>query len=413
MKDVIVIGGGVIGMCSAYYLAREGHRVTVLDTSDMSKGCSFGNAGLIVPSHIIPLAQPGMIAQGVRWMFNPQSPFYVKPRFDRELFSWGWQFYRNSTRKHVERAMPALKDLSLLSKELYRDLARQNNSFFYDEKGLLMLYRTEKTGEEERHVAEEAKKLGLEVDFLSAEEVGKLETGMDTDVLGGIHYKSDAHLYPNKFMKFIRDEILKEGVILKGNTAVKDFLIKENTIRTVITDKGDFNADAFVLASGAWSAHMAKRLGLRLPLLPGKGYSFTLKNAEKRPLHPAILCEGKVSVTPMGEDLRFGGTMEITHTRDGRINTNRLRGIIDTIRSFYPGFEIKLPDKKDIWYGFRPCTSSGLPVISGTEKIPNLVIATGHAMMGVSLAPATGKLVSEMISGKKTSVRTEMFGINT
>ncbi|MBC9794954.1 FAD-dependent oxidoreductase [Sinomicrobium sp. FJxs] len=411
MKDVIVIGGGVIGLCSAYYLAGEGHRVTVLDSSDMTDGCSFGNAGLVVPSHIIPLAQPGMIAQGIRWMFNPKSPFYVRPRLHKALLSWSWQFYRNSTREHVEKAMPALRDLSLLSKELYRDLARKDNAFFYDEKGLLMLYKTEKTGEEERHVAKEAEKLGLEVDFLSGEEVRELETGVDTNVLGGVHYRSDAHLYPNKFMAFIRDEVLKLGVELKRNTKVSDFQVKGGEISEVLTDQGNFKADEFVLASGAWSAGIANKLNLKLPLLPGKGYSFTLRNRKEKPLHPAILCEGKVSVTPMGDDLRFGGTMEITHTGDTRIRTNRLQGIVDTIRDFYPGFELELPEKKNTWYGFRPCTSSGLPVISGTEKISNLVIATGHAMMGVSLAPATGKLVSEMLSGKKTSVDTNMFRI--
>lgn len=409
MKKVSIIGGGIIGLCTAYYLAKEGYQAVVFDKSDLSDGCSYGNAGMIVPSHVVPLAQPGMMAQGIRWMFDSQSPFYVKPRWSSDLIKWGLQFYRHANNSHVQKAMPALHDLSLLSKELYQDFARENNSFFYEEKGLLMLYKTDKVGEEMRHEGENAERLGLEVNYLSSAEVARLETGTKTDVIGGVHYKSDAHLYPQKFMQFLKEELKKMNVEMQSNTLVKDFTIHNNTILDIVTDKGVFTTDEVVLASGAWSPELAKKLNINISVLPGKGYSFTLSNQQQRPVIPSILCEGKVAVTPMNNDIRFGGTMEITHNQDTKINPKRVQGIVNSINGFYPDLKIEMPKENDTWYGFRPCTPSGLPIISKDKKIKNLTLATGHAMMGLSLAPATGKIITEIISGKTTSVTTNMF----
>lgn len=411
MKKVSIIGGGIIGLCSAYYLAKEGYKVVVFDKSDMVDGCSYGNAGMIVPSHIIPLAQPGMIAQGIKWMFDSQSPFYVKPRLSWDLVKWGLQFYKNATKQHVEKAIPALCDLSLLSKELYQDLSRENDSFFYEEKGLLMLYKTDKIAEEIHHEGKKAQELGLEVDFLSKEEVAILENGTKTDVIGGVHYKSDAHLYPQKFMQFLKNELKQMGVEIKYGILVKDVILKSNIIAEIVTDKGNFATDEVVLASGSWSPELAKKLNINISILPGKGYSFTLNNQAQKPSIPAILCEGKVAVTPMNNDIRFGGTMEITSTKDTKINKNRVQGIVNSINEFYPDLNINLPKEEETWYGFRPCTPSGMPIITKDKNIKNLTIATGHAMMGLSLAPATGKIVAELIGGKQTSVSLEMFQV--
>jgi len=409
MKNIVIIGGGIIGLCSAYYLAKEGHQVTVIDKSDMKDGCSYGNAGMIVPSHIIPLAQPGMIAQGMKWMFDSQSPFYVKPRLSPDLIKWGLQFYKHANKSHVEKSMPALRDLSMLSKELYQDIAKQSNVFDYDEKGLLMLFKTEASAKEMHHEGKLAENLGLAVDYLSKEEVGKLEVGTKTDVIGGVHYKSDAHLYPQKFMQFLKTELAKLSVTIVKYTTVKDFMITNSKVSEVITNKGNYSAEEVVLATGAWSPEIAKKLKAKISILPGKGYSFTLKNKDHKPSIPSILCEGKVAVTPMANDIRFGGTMEITHTKDTKINTNRLQGIINSVNEFYPEMQVNMPAESDTWFGFRPCTPSGLPIITKSDKLSNVSIATGHAMMGLSLAPATGKLVTEIIAGKSTSVSTNMF----
>jgi D-amino-acid dehydrogenase len=409
MKKISIIGGGIIGLCTAYYLGKEGYDVAIFDKSDMKDGCSYGNAGMIVPSHIMPLAQPGMIAQGMKWMFDSQSPFYVKPRLNVDVFKWGMQFYKHANQNHVEKAMPALRDLSLLSKELYQDFAKESNSFFYKEKGLLMLYKTEKTGADIIHEAQYAENLGLEVDYLTRAEVARLETGVKTDVMGGVHYKSDAHLYPQKFMAFLKEELSKMNVQIHTHTIVEDFTFQHGAISEIITNKAIFQTDEVVLAAGSWSPELAKKLNVNISILPGKGYSFTLNNQAHKPLIPSILCEGKVAVTPMDTNIRFGGTMEITHTKDNKINANRLQGIVNSINEFYPDLKIERPLEKDTWFGFRPCTPSGMPVITKDKRIKNLTLATGHAMMGLSLAPATGKVITELISGKKTSVNLAMF----
>lgn len=398
MKKCVVIGGGVIGLCSAYYLALAGHQVTVIDKSDMTDGCSYGNAGMIVPSHVIPLAQPGMLSQGIRWMFNSKSPFYVKPRFNRELISWGWQFYKSASRTHVEKSMPILRDLSLRSKELFQDLAIESNSFFYDEKGLLMLYRTDKVGEEEIHAGREAQKMGLEVDFLSADEVPCIETGIKTTAIGGVHYKSDAHLSPSLFMQFLKDELRRLNVNVINNQWVTSIKMDALKIQSIFTNTQELVADEFVLSAGSWSPKIAKQLGIKISVLPGKGYSFDTTMNAIQPTIPSILCEGKVAVSPIGQNVRFGGTMEITHTDDHAINGKRVQGIVDTINDFYPDLKMNQPNLDEVWHGFRPCTPTGLPIISRSEKVSNLVVATGHAMMGLSLAPVTGKKVEEIIS---------------
>jgi D-amino-acid dehydrogenase len=409
MKKISIIGGGIIGLCTAYYLSKEGFLVTLFDRSDLTDGCSHGNAGMIVPSHVIPLAQPGMIKQGIKWMFDNKSPFYVKPRLDKELLQWGWKFYKHANQEHVENAMPALRDLSLLSKELYRELNKISDSFLYEEKGLLMLYKSEKVGEEVVHEGELAENLGLKVDFLSKAELTRLEKGTKVDAIGAVHYKSDAHLQPQKLVAFLIDEIEKSGGEIKRNCNVNDFVIEKGEVTEVITTQGNFKTDEVVIATGAWSPEIAKKIGSNLSLLPGKGYSFTLFNEKEKPSIPSILCEGKVAVTPMGDSIRYGGTMEITHTNDIKIKQNRLQGIVNTVNEFYPNLNVQMPKKENVWYGFRPCTPSGMPIITRDKKIKNIVFATGHAMMGLSLAPATGKIVAEIISEKPLSVSTKMF----
>ena len=409
MKNCVIVGGGIIGLCTAYYLAREGHQVTVLDKAVANEGCSYGNAGMIVPSHVIPLAQPGMIAQGVRWMFDSKSPFYVKPRFSSSLLKWGWEFYKHANEKHVNKAMPALKELSLLSKSLYQELSEIDNSYNYEEKGLLMLYKTAKMEAEMIHEGEVAQKLGLTVDFLDKAGVSNLETGVKTEVIGGVHFKSDAHLYPQRFIQFLKKELEKLQVTICYETTAKDFEINNGKVTGVITEASVYNADEIILACGAWSPEIAKKIKHEISVLPGKGYSFTINNPSTRPTIPSILCEGKVAVTPMGNDIRFGGTLEITHTNDKAINMNRVKGITDTITQFYPEWSFNKPNKEDIWFGFRPCTPTGLPIIKKLAAYKNITVATGHAMMGLSLAPATGLLVAQLINNKPTSVNLELY----
>ncbi|MCU0356965.1 MAG: FAD-dependent oxidoreductase [Cyclobacteriaceae bacterium] len=407
--NIGIIGGGIIGLSSAYYLMKAGHRVTVINQSDGHESCSTGNAGMIVPSHIIPLASPGMISKGIRWMFNSTSPFYVRPRLSGDLIKWGWEFYRHANKRHVDRTAPALRDISLLSKAMYQELSRALPfDFGYHERGLLMLYQTKETEHEEVEGAAYANKLGIEARVLSSKEVQELEPDVRVTARGGVYYPGDAHITPQVLMHRLMPYLQQQGVNFMPSTSVTDFRVENGKIKTVITSRGELDFDEVVLATGSWSGVMTSKLGISLPMQAGKGYSFTLQNVEKNSRIPSIFLEARVAVTPMGNTLRFGGTMEITGI-DHTINMNRVRGIVEAIPTYYPEMKVDMPKKEQIWHGLRPCSPDGLPYIGRSSTISNLVFATGHAMMGLSLGPGTGKLVSEIINQEKTSIDIKPF----
>jgi len=403
-----IIGGGIIGLSSAYYLQKSGHDVTVIDQSDLSDGCSYGNAGMIVPSHFIPLAAPGMIAKGIRWMFNSSSPFYVKPQFNLDLLKWGYQFYKKSNSSHVDQSAPALKEISLLSKVMYQQL---NNElpfdFHYHERGLMMLYKTKEAEHEERETAAMANGQGIDARILSLDEVQSLEPEVKVNARGAVFFPGDAHLAPQVFMNGLKD-YLKSKIFIQPNTEVVDFGIEEKQIKYVKTNQGEFAFDTVIIACGSWSGLVARKLNLNLPMQAGKGYSFTLPDVSKNIRIPSILLEGRVAVTPMGSTLRFGGTMEITGV-DHTINMKRVQGIVNTANEFYPEMKLQTPFIDKIWHGLRPCSPDGLPYIGRTKKFSNLILATGHSMLGVSLGPGTGKLISEIVDEKQSSMDLKIF----
>lgn len=407
-KGIVIIGGGIIGLSSAYYLNKAGYQVAVIDKSNQEAGCSFGNAGMIVPSHFIPLAAPGMISKGIRWMFNSESPFYVKPRFDLDLLKWGWQFYRHANEKNVQKSIPALKQIHLLSKKLYGEWAEELPfDFGYQERGLLMLYQTAAVEKEEIETAHLANSIGIEARILSPDEVQKLEPDVKVKVRGGIYFPGDAHLTPQNLVVRIKHHLQQNGVKFI-NQEVVGFEISSGALKKVITTNEDFAAEEVVLASGIWSSEIGKKLNLSLPMQGGKGYSFTLADVKKNTRIPSIFLEARVAVTPMGNSLRFGGTMEIGGN-NSNINMNRVKGIVDSISKYYPEMEVEIPKKENVWNGLRPCPPDGLPYIGRSKEIKNMVIATGHSMMGLSLGPATGKLVYEIVAGEQTSAPIEAF----
>lgn len=404
-----IIGGGIIGLSSAYYLSKAGHEVTIIEQGEMKDGCSFGNAGMIVPSHIIPLAAPGMISKGVRWMFNSKSPFYVKPRLNGSLIKWGYYFYRNSTEAHVKKSAVALKEISLLSKAMYQQLAKELPfDFGYQERGLLMLYQTKETEHEEAETAALANKHGIEAHVLSAQEVQKLEPDVKVSARGGVYFPGDAHLTPQALVNQLTGYLKTQGLKILDRTSVTDFELSSGSVRTINTDKGAYQFDQVVLATGSWSGIVASKLSLDLPMQAGKGYSFTLKDVTKNVRVPSIFLEARVAVTPMGNTLRFGGTMEITGI-DHSISMNRVQGIVDSIPKYYPEMKVATPTPNEVWHGLRPCSPDGLPYVGRSKALKNMVVATGHSMMGLSLGPGTGKLVSEIVDSSKPSISIEPF----
>lgn len=409
MSNVGIIGGGIIGLTSAYYLTQAGHKVTVIEKGNLQEGCSFGNAGMIVPSHFIPLAAPGMISKGIRWMFNSKSPFYVRPSLNPDLLKWGYLFYRNSSQANVDNAIPALKELSYYSKSLYQQMAKKLPfDFGYHERGLLMLYKTEEIESEERETAEIANHYGVEARVLTAEQVQDMEPDVRVDVRGGVYFPGDAHLTPQHFINGLIHYLKEAGVEFKTDCEVFDFRIENNKIQELTTNLGNYSFDEVILAAGSWSGTVAKRLQLSLPMQAGKGYSFTLNNIQKNVRIPSIFLEAKVAVTPMENNLRFGGTMEITGVNH-KISMNRVRGIVESIPKYYPEMKVDVPGKEKVWHGLRPCSPDGLPYVGRSKQLQNLIVATGHSMLGISLGPGTGRVVADLMDGKKPDVGLSAF----
>ena len=411
MSKVLIIGGGIVGLTSAYYLQKRGYEVTVLDKGDITDNCSFGNAGMIVPSHFVPLAAPGMIKQGIRWMFDSKSPFYVRPSLNGSLINWGLKFMKHATAKHVSQSAVPLRDLSLLSKKLYEGLAKEPDfDFELTNNGILAFYKTEKAGEEEAHLAARAIELGLDMAVLTADECRALQPDLKLDVLGAVHYRCDAHLYPTKLMNALLQYLLNNGVKIERGREVDKIETVGNRIMKVFTGNTAWEADQYVLATGSWSPAVAKMADVKISLMPGKGYSFMEPEPQQRLTIPALLCEARVAITPMNGQIRYGGTMELDKINT-RINMQRVKGIVESVPAYFPDLKPALPAEKDIWYGFRPSSPDGLPYIGRSEKRENLIIATGHGMMGLSLGPATGLLVSQIVSGIATDLKMEPFAV--
>jgi len=414
MSKAVIIGGGVIGLFSAYYLNKSGWEVDIIDQGDLSDNCSYGNAGMITPSHFVPLAAPGMVEQGIRWMFNSKSPFYVKPSLNPELIGWGLKFLKSATRKHVDRSAGALRDISVMSKKLFQEFEKDSNiEFGLEDKGILMLFKTPAFVEEEKHLAEQAINLGLDAQYLSPDECRQLQPGVEMDILGAVHYHCDAHLYPNKLMRgLIKYVENAKGITIYRNTEITKIVHETGKIISVNNKDKEFKGDAYVVAGGAWSPGIARLAGLKVPLMPGKGYSFMVPQEEsKRMTIPSILCEARVAITPMNGSIRYGGTMEVGKINK-QINMNRVQGIVESVPKYFPNFKPEMPQQKDIWFGFRPVSPDGMPYIGLSNKYQNLAVATGHAMIGLSLGPATGKIISEVLNGQSNGMNITPFAVD-
>jgi D-amino-acid dehydrogenase len=411
MSKVIVAGGGVIGLCTAYYLNKAGHEVILIDKGDLKHGTSFGNAGYISPSHFIPLASPGIVAKGLQWMLSSSSPFYIKPRLNMDLIRWALTFWKRSGKATMERNIPHLNNILHLSRELTSEIRNDlGNQFRMEEKGCFMLYKSALTEKHEIELAKEAAALNIETQVFSAKEVQAMEPEVEVNVRGGVLYPIDAHLHPGDLMKTIHDHLQQSGVQFQLETTITGFEKQGRKVTKVLTDKGDFTGDEIVLATGSWLPATSRDLGIDLLLQAGKGYSMTFDAVEKNLHYPAILVDDRVAMTPMGADLRMGGTMEISGIGSPML-MKRVQAIFKAAKNYYPDLPVAFPAQDKIWHGLRPLSPDGLPYIGRHSTYDNIVMAGGHAMLGLSLAAATGKLVEEIVGGLETSIDISAFNV--
>ncbi len=405
-KSVLICGGGIIGLCSAYYLAREGFRVTVVERSaEGGDSCAHGSAGYVSPSHVIPFASPGMIGAAIKGMLDSRSSFYVKPRLDTELMRWGWLFARSCSWSHTRKVAPLLRDLCLASRELFVELADiTGNAFELKTEGLLTLCRTQQALDREAGtLARIANDLGVEARVLNATQTNGVEPGARMAVAGSVYFPIDAHITTRKFVPALVGLLKEMGVRFQWNTSIYGWRTAGDLLVGVQTTAGDFIADEFVLAGGSWSPALVAGLGLRLPMQPGKGYSLTIDEPRFQFSKSMILKESRVAVTPMGSTLRFGGTMEFSG-HDSRIRPERVQQIIRAAQTYFPDFTEDDFAGIRPWFGYRPMSPDGLPYLGRVGKFANLTTSCGHSMLGVTLAPISGRLLADILSGRKPSV---------
>lgn len=408
--DVLIIGGGPIGLISAYYLLKAGRKVTILDLNEIGKGSGAGNAGHIVPSHIIPLAAPGVVTSALKWMLDPNSsPFGLKIRFDLKYISWLIQFAAACNEANVSRALEPMKNLGFLSADNFAKMIEEENfDCHYQTTGFLNVYKNQKAFDAGRHEAEFMQKHGIPVSVYEKNQIAEVEPAVRDDVLGGVHFTGDAHLNPAVFLQLLGERIRAMGAEVHENMPVTGFASAQGKVRVVKTSAGEFEAQQVILAAGAWSPIVARDLRLDIPVQPARGYSLTASAIQNMPRQALILGDRRVAVSPFGNLIRVTGRLEV-----GEYSTTPEPRWIQRLEGFAREY-IRLDEKLDIketWAGLRPVTPDGMPIIGCSPHHSNLTVATGHAMLGLSLGPGTGQVVAELVNGQETAFDLSPFGM--
>ncbi|OQY30115.1 MAG: hypothetical protein B6I38_07670 [Anaerolineaceae bacterium 4572_5.1] len=408
--SVIIIGGGIIGVCSAYYLARKGVPVTLLEKDRINAGSTYGNAGFITPSDSLPVPAPGVLTQGMRWLMDAASPFYIKPTLKRDMLQWLWNFQKACNEKAWKEAVPILTELSVESQALFEEIIESEKlSCEYQQQGLMLLYKKEETFQEGQQMARKLEEYGISAEVFPADGLQSRFPPALPELTGGIFYKSDAHFDPAAFNAQLAQRVREMGVKIRENTEVLNFTVEAGRIREVHTTTGTYLADQIVLAAGAWTPGLGKQLDLQLAIQPAKGYSITVQRPENYPELPLLLDETKIAVTPIGDTLRFAGTLELAGL-GLEINQKRLNAIRHGVED-YLDVDLDVQPLVEIWRGLRPCSPDGLPLLGRSERYANLIVASGHCMLGISQGTMTGKLVAEIALGENLSMDVESMRI--
>jgi D-amino-acid dehydrogenase len=407
----VVIGGGVIGTACAHFLMKAGWQATLVDRGEIGRGSSHGNCGLICPSHVLPLAEPGMVAQGVKSLFQRNSPFAIKPRLDPALWSWLLHFAGRCNERDMIQAARGIQSLLLSSLSLYRELIeRESFDCEFESRGLLFAYRSNR--QMESYAATNqlmTESFDCPARRLDRDSLIELEPALKPGLAGGWYYHDDSHLRPDKLMSAWRRYLEASGVKVVENCGFQSFRSRNGRAQAAGTARGELPADIFIVAAGAWTPLLNEHLGCRVPIQPGKGYSLTMPRPSVCPKIPLIFPETRVAVTPFQSGYRLGSTMEFAGY-DESIRPERLQllkdGATDYLREPY------CDPVREAWFGWRPMTYDSLPIIDRSPKYDNVIIAAGHNMLGLSMAPATGKLVAELVDGTPPHVDPKPYHIS-
>jgi len=398
-SDILIIGSGVIGLACAYELSKRGASVTVIDKSEPGLGCSYGNAGWITPCFALPLPMPGMMLKSIKWLLDPLSPLYIKPEPSLFLLEWLLKFLQAMHVRTAQRSIAALTELSKFSLQEYSKISQElGDPFHFTQKGLLMVGQTQQgvdTAVQEMNLVGER---GIPGKFLSDSEIKSLEPAITGPLKGGVYFPSEAHAEPFQVVQALAQGAIRNGVKILSSTEAFDFTQMNGKITSIRTTRGVIEANQFVLATGSWSHHLAKRLKLHVPVMGGKGYSMILKSLNPSPQIPILIVDKKIAITPREGTIRLAGTLELVN-QDFSINSRRVDAIIHGSRQC-----LNVPDNPEIielWRGLRPCTPDGVPIIGYAKSFSNLFVTTGHQMLGLQSAPGTARLAADLLTGQQ------------
>ncbi len=400
---VVVIGGGVVGACCAYYLAKAGRQVVILDRGQFGAGCSHANCGYVCPSHVLPLASPGAIWSTLKTLFQKNSPLKVRPGVVLRNMGWFLGFARKCNKRDMMVAGRGIQALLQSSRKLFDEfIHKEAIDCEWEEKGLLFVFKSAKQFDHYTHTDELLRThFGMAAKRFDSAALAALEPALKPGMAGGYLYQSDAHLKPDRLMTELKRVLQVHGVEIQEKCEVLG-LEKSNTgVNAVRTPMGEVAGDQFVVATGAWTPLLNEELGCRVPIQPGKGYSVTMPRPGICPAYPLIFEEHRVAVTPFQTGYRLGSTMEFAGYND-TLNRSRI-GLLTDAAKLYLRDPLAEPVMEE-WWGWRPMTFDGLPIIDRAPIASNVMIAAGHNMLGLSMATATGKLIAEMLDGTSPHV---------
>ena len=413
-RTALVLGAGAIGLSCAYFLRRAGREVTVVDHGEPGHGATWGTAGLLCPAHSQPLPGPGVLSKALRWMFREDSPFHIRWRADPRLLGWLLGFARASTRARSRAGFTATAALSSLSLRLFGEvLERGDADFFFERRGGWLAFLTGAGLAGGRREAEELRRRGFPVEVLVGDAVREREPAFSAGVRGALFLPGDAHGLSLGFAESLARTLRGQGVRLETGLLATRLLLDGEAVRgaEVATADGareERVADETILALGARTPDLARTAGVRLPILPAKGYSATVRRFAGAPPIPVTVAERKMIVTPLRDRVRFAGTLELTGFDPG-LNRRRYQAVIAGARAVLAA-PVPL-EEEAAWIGFRPLTPDSLPFIGRPRARTGLIIAAGHGMLGFTQSLGTGRLVRELADGAPPSVDPAPFSL--
>ena len=402
-NSVIVVGAGHIGIACAHYLRKDGYDVSVIDRSTVGGACSQANCGFLVPSHVLPLTAPEAIWTGMTSLFQPKAAFRVKPQLRAQLYRWMFEFGRRCTKRQMLKTGKVLKEILNASmveyEKLFSDPAMacewQNN-------GMLFVFKTDQALQEfSRTDAMLTEEFGLAARHIPSDELVEFEPALLDDLAGAYYYESDSHLRPDRLNTVWSERLGQDGVNFVEQCSVESVEVSEGQVSGLLTSQGQMTADNYVFATGAWSSNFADALECNIPVEPGKGYSVTMTQPASMPIHPMLIPEKHIGITPFDSGYRIASMMEFAGF-DETIPRARIEQLKDSAEPY-----LKTPTgpvEEDTWYGWRPMTWDSLPIIGRVPRFSNALLATGHNMLGLSLAPMTGKAIADLVAERPTDL---------